>query len=217
MRDLRIIYSKTGRLKYISHLDVVRLMQRALARTRLSVWYTQGFNPHLYMTFALPLSLGFTSGYEILDVRLLGDESNEEVLCRLREQLPQGLTPLSAATPILKTTAIALCDYDITLECEDSAVALRELLYLLAQERLEVQKNSKRGIKTVDIRPLIELLSSSAAQGCLSFSLRCAGGQERGVNPMLVVLALCERLALSDCFASYHRTAVRDAEGGLFL
>ena len=68
--DYRVFYTKTGRLKYISHLDVNRLMQRALKRSGLPVWYSEGFNPHIYITFALPLALGLESRYEIMDFRL---------------------------------------------------------------------------------------------------------------------------------------------------
>ena len=66
--DVRLFYSKTGSAKYISHLDTMRAFQRAFRRCRdLDFWYTEGFNPHLYLTFALPLSLGYESGAETVD------------------------------------------------------------------------------------------------------------------------------------------------------
>ena len=60
-------------MRFISHLDMTRFMSRTIRRAELPVWYTEGFNPHLYMTFALPLSLGFESDYEVVDIRLLDD------------------------------------------------------------------------------------------------------------------------------------------------
>ena len=69
--DYRLFYTKTGRLKYISHLDTNRLMQRTLKRSGLPVWYSEGFNPHIYITFALPLALGLESEYtDILGIKV---------------------------------------------------------------------------------------------------------------------------------------------------
>ena len=58
MRCVRVWFHKTGPIRYISHLDLMRTMTRAIRRSRIPLWYTEGFNPHPYMTFALPLSLG---------------------------------------------------------------------------------------------------------------------------------------------------------------
>ena len=71
--DARIFYRKTGRAKYISHLDLARCMQRAVKRTGLPVWYTVGFNPRLYLGFALPLPLGQESVCETVDLCLMED------------------------------------------------------------------------------------------------------------------------------------------------
>ena len=70
MIDVRTVFEKKGRAKYISHLDLNRFMMRAFRRSGLPIWYTEGFNPHPYATFALALSLGFESEYEIMDFSL---------------------------------------------------------------------------------------------------------------------------------------------------
>ena len=74
MRNVRIIYKKKSLLKFISHLDMNRFMTRVLRRTDIPFWYTEGFNTHLYINFALPLSLGFESDYEIMDLKITDDE-----------------------------------------------------------------------------------------------------------------------------------------------
>ena len=71
MHNIRVFYNKTQRAKYISHLDINRCMQRALKRSGLPVWYTEGFHTHIYVTFALPTPLGFESMYEAMDFRLI--------------------------------------------------------------------------------------------------------------------------------------------------
>ena len=95
MENVRVFYQKTGRGKYISHLDMTRCMKRALRRAGIPVWYTEGFNPHVYMTFALPISLGFESLCETMDIRLTQPMSLEEIKERLNRVLPEGITAVS--------------------------------------------------------------------------------------------------------------------------
>ena len=88
METVRVFFAKEGRLKYISHLDVTRCLARVFKRSGLPIWYTQGFNPHAYLTFALPLPLGVESRCESFDFRLTEEVSYEEVKDRLNAVLP---------------------------------------------------------------------------------------------------------------------------------
>ena len=81
--DIRIFFTKTGMAKYISHLDLMRCMTRAVKRAQLPLWFTEGYNPHLFMTFARPLSLGQESLCESVDVRLVGEMTFKEIKTRL--------------------------------------------------------------------------------------------------------------------------------------
>ena len=95
MRCVRIWFAKEGKVKYISHLDVMRCMSRAVRRARLPLWYTEGFNPHPYMMFALPLSLGFSSQCESMDIRIEGEMTDADIAGRMRDVMPEGLRLLS--------------------------------------------------------------------------------------------------------------------------
>ena len=87
MRAVRIWFTKLSRLQYISHLDMNRLMTRVVKRADIPIWYTEGFNPHPYITFLLPLSLFVQSECEIMDIKLTDDEiSFEEVARKLHLQ-----------------------------------------------------------------------------------------------------------------------------------
>ncbi|MCQ4950886.1 TIGR03936 family radical SAM-associated protein, partial [Bittarella massiliensis (ex Durand et al. 2017)] len=99
---------------YISHLDLVRCMARALKRSGLPVWYTQGFNPHIYLTFTLPLSLGQESECEIMQFRLVEELPLNEVKDRLNAALPAGLQVLATALPQQDQQAIAAADYRVS-------------------------------------------------------------------------------------------------------
>ena len=88
---VRVFFEKKGRIKYISHLDIVRCISRAIKRSGLPVWYTLGFNPHIYLTFALPLSLGFESECESMDFRLTEHKDPQEIIESLNRVFPEGL------------------------------------------------------------------------------------------------------------------------------
>jgi len=91
MREVRLRFSKTGRLKYISHLDINRAMSRAFKRAEIPLWYTEGFNPHPYMSFSLPLSLGVESLCESVDIRLIDSIDNADIKSRMNAVLPSDL------------------------------------------------------------------------------------------------------------------------------
>ena len=101
-KNIRMFYQKKGRAKYISHLDINRLMQRVLKRAGLPVWYTEGFNPHIYLTFALPLSLGYESDFETMDFRLTEEMNLQQVQQILNQNMPEGILVTRVAEPVLK-------------------------------------------------------------------------------------------------------------------
>ena len=84
MKDYRIVFEKRGRVKYISHLDLNRCMLRAVRRSGLPAWYTEGFHPHMYLMFPLALSLGAESTCEVMDIRLTEEVPPAEILARLK-------------------------------------------------------------------------------------------------------------------------------------
>ena len=85
-------------MKYVSHLDMNRYMVRLFKVAKIPAWYTEGFNQHLYLTFALPLSLGITADYDVIDLKIVDDNfSNEQILSNLREKAAQGIEILNVS------------------------------------------------------------------------------------------------------------------------
>ncbi len=115
MPTARVFYHKFGRARYTSHLDVMRMFTRAFRRSGLPLWHTQGFNPHVYMMFALPLALGYESLCETLDIRLTQEIPFEEVAGRLNAALPYGFMAERAAEPVLDPKEIAFAQYESEL------------------------------------------------------------------------------------------------------
>ena len=192
--DYRLTYAKTGRARYISHLDMMRSMQRAFKRARIPIWYTQGFNPHAYLNFPLALPLGTDSEIEVLDVALLEELEFDEIVSRINEKMPEGLWIVKADKPVKKHTEIALARYDIAFDCigisADEAKCRFE--HFMQNEKIEVEKRTKKkGINLIDIKPHLDLKSISADDKVRLDIVLPAGG-EFNLNTSVVMDAFCK-------------------------
>ena len=146
MENIRIKFSKTGNAKYISHLDLNRFFQRAFKRSGLPIWITEGFNPHIYLHFLLPLSLGTESITEFVDCKITEEVEYEEIKERLNNVLPQGFSVLSVSAPIEKADKITFCKYEISFPETDK----KTLEEFFRAEKIEVLKKTKRKEYIVD-------------------------------------------------------------------
>ena len=190
MRKIRVFFTKLGRAKYISHLDSNRCWQRSIKRSGLPVWYTEGFNPHMYLTFPLPLSLGYESKYECVDMKLMDDLSDAEVVQRLNDALPLDIRVFACAEPVMDQKEIAWADYDIFLSCENAAELNEQLADFVAQEQILVQKKTKKGFKEVDLKPHFNVLKQEVVtegDSGVALTLRCTTGIEVNINPSLLL------------------------------
>ena len=161
METVRVFFVKEGRLKYISHLDVTRCLSRVFNRCGLPIWYTQGYNPHPYLTFALPLPLGVDSRCESFDFRLTDATDYQTVQDRLNAALPEDLRVLRAAAPVYGPEAICWADYRLTFRDGDTAVA-EQLQRFLAEPHLPVIKKTKKGEQQVDLKEKMTVLEPHA-------------------------------------------------------
>ena len=190
MKDYRILFTKTGSVKYISHLDLNRCMIRAIRRSGLPAWYTEGFHPHLYLMFPLALSLGAESVCECMDFRLTQELPAEEILARLNAALPPGLEALRVGEPLNEAVEIGAAVYELTLAGKDLQPVWEAFL---AQPEIPVEKKTKKGMKTIDIRPQITQEAVSEEDGMLHLTLRLPAGNEGNLNASVV----------TDAFVSY--------------
>lgn len=163
VNDMRMIarLQKGDELRFISHLDLQRLLQRALRRASLPVKYSQGFNPHPLLSFSSALSVGYTSSAEWIDIRLEDGVTADSFRARINAALPRGLEVLEAreieeGLPTL-TALITRAGYRvrIALSAPLGAQALEEGLKALLSGEILVEKRTKGGMKTVDIRPMV--------------------------------------------------------------
>ncbi|MEG2843726.1 MAG: TIGR03936 family radical SAM-associated protein, partial [Ruthenibacterium sp.] len=119
MITVRVWFTKVGEASYISLLDLQRVMQRAFKRAQLPVWYTQGFNPHIYMTFAAPLSLGQESLVESLDFKTEDDTLNFEAVQKtLCACLPKSLAVQRVEQAKMDPKEIAFARYNVQYDAQ---------------------------------------------------------------------------------------------------
>lgn len=181
MAVIRLQYTKNDELKYIAHLDTLRAFIRALRRAKLPIAYSQGFNPHPIISFLMPLSLGFTSNCEMVDIGFAEEIPYEEAAKRLDEALPPGFTVVSAAPPVHKPADITEAEYTVTFR--GNTPREEDIHRFFTQKELIVPKKSKRGLKDVDIMPMIH--EYRYEKGVLT--LRLAAGTPENLNPELVM------------------------------
>lgn len=192
--DIRIFFTKTGMAKYISHLDLMRCMSRAFKRAQIPLWFTEGFNPHLFMTFARPLSLGQESLCEVVDVRLVGEMTFKEMQTRMNDALPRDITVVGVAKPVHKPSEIAVAEYEIKL-FSDSPDALCDCIKSgFAAPQITVLKKAKQGRKKIekeiDIKPNILSFEATPQGVYVLLNVSLTAGDQNNINPTLLLSAL---------------------------
>ena len=165
-------------------------MLRTFRRSGLPVWYTEGFNPHPYYSFALALSLGYESICEILDFNLNEPLPFDEVRRCLNSVMPEGMSIRSVSEPIRKVTAIAKAEYVIRLTADDPERLSGDIERLMAGENILVEKKTKKGAKIVDIKPSTEIISCKASGNISELVMRLPAGTQTNFNPTLFLDAL---------------------------
>lgn len=193
MSNVRIKFTKTGVLRFIGHLDVMRYFQKAIRRAELPIAFTTGYSPHMIMSFANPLGIGLTSEGEYFDIEVVEDISSEEAVKRLNETMANGITVSSyrylpdGAKNCM--SVIAAADYLMFPKYQDSFPEWIDQKFIdsfMDLEEIVVLKKTKKSEKEVNIRPLIykmELID----QGL--FMMVSAGSVEN-LKPQLVISAM---------------------------
>ncbi|MCI5753452.1 MAG: TIGR03936 family radical SAM-associated protein [Clostridiales bacterium] len=209
---LRIRFEKTGRAVYVSHLDLMRTMQRAFLRAGFPLAYSEGFNPHAILSMALPLSVGMESVCELMDFRLR-DPADPAVLPeRLTAAMPEGIRVLEAYEPERKFAQIKWLHISGRLEYDraDPAGAARQLTALFSQEALVIVRKTKRGEGEADIRPAVREISFAPGEGQVTLQALISA-QNPTLNPTHLVSAVERYLPeLMPDFTVFRREALFD-------
>ncbi len=218
MDKLRARFEKTGKAVYISHLDLMRVIQRAFTRADVALKYSEGYNPHPLISVCLPLSVGCASVCELMDFRIARDEELSALPEKLNAVLPAGIRftqvyEQSRRIAELKWLRVrGVFDYD-SRPPEEAAELLRDFF---SRGEISVTRRTKRGEGALDLAQNCTLVSAEPAQGG-ALSEFVISAQEPTVNPELLAAAM--RQLIPDGapdFASFTRIETYDAEMKVF-
>lgn len=214
----RALFQKTGTAVYISHLDLMRLFQRAFKRAGLPLTHTQGFNPRPSVSIALPLSVGVESACELLDFDLEGVSiPNEEICSRLNQVLTEGIRVLQVYDDGRKLKHLALLRSTVTLEYDRGIPDPEIIQALFRQEEVVVEKKNKNGITNQNLVPMIRSLTATPVSSSeLSIDL-LACCQNPTLNPMQLSAAIEKYLPdLKPDFVRCRREEIYDTNEVIF-
>ena len=216
----RLLFEKKGNAIWISHLDLMRLFQRAFKRAGLQLTHTQGFNPRPSVSIALPLSVGIASGCELLDFDLVEQNGRVEDLVELlNAALTDGIRVLKVYDNGRKIRELSLLSSCLTLEYDNGVPerAKQEIQALFQRASLLVEKKTKSGIQEQDIIPMIRsiTLEQVSANELQIRALACC--QNPTLNPMQLDAAIRRYLPqLQADFVKCERLEIYDADEKVF-
>lgn len=189
---VRIKFAKQGAMKFIGHLDIMRYFQKAVKRAGLDAAYSEGFSPHMIMSFAAPLGVGVTSEGEYFDLELKTPMSSEEAVERLNQVMVEGMEVLSVReVPEGKKgkamSLVAAADYLVSFRegMEPGKDWKEKVPAFMEQQEIRILKKTKKNEKEVDIKPYIYEMEIRGE----SIFLKLAAGSVKNTKPELVMEA----------------------------
>ena len=217
MKNVRIWFKKDDECRYISHLDLNRCVLRALHKSKIPVWHTEGFNPHPFATFPLPLSLGFRGINECMDIRLVDEISDEKLIADFNACMPAGVRAFTVTEPIMKAGKIAYARFNIKISSDDmnSRKVYEELTKLLSSKEIMIEKRTKSGIKTVDLKKSIKTYELKEMFDFAELDIVLSAGSTDNANPNLIITAL-ENQTEKSFYADITRIDLYNSDMELF-
>ncbi len=208
MQRLRIKFSRGAEIKYISHLDIVRLWQRAFNRAGIQIAYSTGFSPHPKISLAAPLPLGVTGEAELMDIVIVRGVAPQFFVSIMNQELPPGMAvekvhPISQELPSLQSQ-VSQADYRVKVETASGPADIQSAVAnLLALEHLPWQHQRDTGPHQYDLRLLInniKVVEWNPPMGVLEMRLRCDSNGSGRPEQVAAALGFTQRPL------SVHRT-----------
>ncbi len=196
-KPVRLGFTKTGRLQFISHLDLARTMSRVMVRAGVPIWYTEGFNPRPKLVFSLPLSIGTESVCEFVDFKIVEDMPTDEIAERISAELASDMKVNGVWYPEHKIADIGWAQYEIRINTLDASEALAEGISKFLKEPIVITKKSKSGEKQVDILPLIKRSDIRFENDAVIIDAMLSCDSANYLNPEYIVKAVAEKFDIN--------------------
>lgn len=211
-------FYKDGYLRYTSHLDVLRLFKRSFKRTGIKLAYSQGFNPHPKMSFAQPLSLGYSSVCEYLEFETVESHLPQIIKEELNAILPLGLGVLDCYEIEEQGKTLAAlteyADYKIEVPFDRNIDITSAIKDYMSQENIVGKKfNRKSGKETeVEIKPMIKEISGTVDDNIITLTTKLSAGSQANLSPEMVLSSFCQHAGIA-----YDRAEVRITREGIYF
>ena len=219
MSKLRLLFVKEKQASYISHLDLLRTMQRAFPRAGLDISHSHGYHPHPIISIVLPLPVGQSSDCEMMDFSVEQITDGKGIAEKLNTGMPCGLQVLDCYEAIRPVRELALLRADIEMDYDDGVPdgAVEQLNELFHRNELIIQKRTKRkNIADVDIAAMIKSVDLVAENKMICGTV-VVQAQNPGLNPQLLERAISTYCPeLSPNFMRVRRREVLDIAGNIF-
>ncbi len=220
---IRIKFRKWGSMKFIGHLDMMRFFQKVMRRADIDICYSEGFSPHLIMSFAAPLGVGITSDGEFLDIEVHSTKSTKEALETINSTLVEGVevTGYVALPEDAKTamSIVAAADYTLSFkEGYENPYTVEEWKkhiddLFTSQDTFTIVKKTKKSEREVDLKPLVYAFEVRGEEAPC-FYIKVSTGSVDNIKPELVLASIYEKLGLTynEAAIAIHRIDVYAAD-----
>ena len=214
----RILFEKIGNAVYISHLDLMRVFQRAFRRAGFLLKHTGGFNQHAYVSLALPLSVGLESDCELMDFELVNDVPFSEITEMLNKSLPEGviIKETYASDSKFKDIAWVKIDGHLDYDNTDVNIICEKLVEIFSKKSIIISKKTKRGFSEFDIIPNVSSLAFSPDETGIRIEA-LIHAQEPTMNPTNIIdgISVCDNDLLPD-YQTFRRRELKDKDLSTF-
>ena len=207
-KKIRVRYSKSGSLMFISHLDLNRTMTASFLRSKLPIYYSQGFNPHPKIVFSQPLPVGVSSECEYMDFSVTEDIPCEKITETMNSVMPEGIRFLECYEPVGKFKDILWAEYEYAFDIKPSEELIMKIRNSL-DGSVVVEKKTKSGVKTIDISPLMDVLYVGEKEGKTTVRLLLCCDELNFIGPNIPIKYLMDTITkLSDIEYTIKRKRV---------
>lgn len=173
-------------MKFVSHLDMNRYIPRLVKVSKIPAWHTEGFNKHLYLTFALPLSLGITSEYDIFDLKITDDDFTDEMILEaLKSNAAEEIEFVSCGSAVFKTAELSFASYTVIYKDGDRSL-LTSLEKMLNGNVIIARKKGKKGkVTELNLAEKIKSINTELDENTLTLKVVLPAGNTENINPVL--------------------------------
>lgn len=214
VKKMRLKFSKTGNMRFIGHLDVMRYFQKVIRKAEIPIRYSEGFHPHQIMSFASPLGMGLISSGEYVDMDLVCTEdeySAADIRDRMNKVLSEGISILDAAyLPDKEPNAmasVAAASYivhytDKSFDMSFEEICRKKTAFFDEASSINIIKKTKKGEREVDLKPLIYRFDINPEANGYFFDLMLSSGSQDNIKPELMLDTFHEAMDIST--EAYH-------------